>query len=158
MDTKKILLITLIVVAILTSVATVPAKDIKDIGFNVSSELKPTNGDGLQFEDNEGNYLRIFENAVEDVNSSKYYKKYNETVFMFNESMGGDSINDAKGNEMSKMPISIQFGYGEYIKIDGKTYCVDISAGNMKNPNYEKVLEYFNYFNEHNSFESVKLY
>ena len=55
MDTKKILLITLIVVAILTSVATVPAKDIKDIGFNVSSELKPTNGDGLQFEDSAGN-------------------------------------------------------------------------------------------------------
>ncbi|WP_406532400.1 hypothetical protein [Methanobrevibacter sp.] len=42
MDTKKILLISLIVVAILTSVAIVSAKDIKDIGFNVSSELKLT--------------------------------------------------------------------------------------------------------------------
>ena len=158
MDTKKILLITLIVVAILTSVATVPAKDIKDIGFNVSSELKPTNGDGLQFEDSAGNHFRIFENAVEDMNSSKHYIKYNETVFMFNQSIGGNSITDAKGNEMDKMPVNIYFGYGEYIKIDGKTYCVDISAGNMKNPDYEKVLEYFNYFNEHNSFESVKLY
>lgn len=88
MDTKKILLISLIVVAILTSVAIVSAKDIKDIGFNVSSELKLTEGDGLQFEDSGGNHFRIFENAVEDVNASKYYVKYNETIFMFNQTMG----------------------------------------------------------------------
>lgn len=158
MDIKKILLISLIIVAILGSFSTLSAKNIEDIGFNVSSELKPTDGDGLQFEDSEGNHFRIFENTVEDVNSSKYYVKYNETVFMFNDSTGGDSINDANGNEMAKMPVTIYFGYGEYIKIDEKTYCVDISAGNLKNPNYEKVLDYFNYFNEHNSFEPVKLY
>ena len=47
MDTKKILLISLIAVAILTSVTVASAKDIKDIGFNVSSNLKPVDGDGL---------------------------------------------------------------------------------------------------------------
>lgn len=158
MNLKKVFIISLIVVAIFASVSFISAKDIEDIGFNVSSELEPTDGDGLQFEDADGNYFRIFENAVEDVNASKYYVKYNETVFMFNTTMGGNSITDADGNEIGKMPVTTYFGYGEYIKIDGKTYCVDISAGNMQNPDYEKVLEYFNYFNEHNSFESVKLY
>lgn len=158
MDAKKVLLISIFIVAIFAVVSVVSAKDIGDIGFNVSSELKPTDGDGLQFEDSEGNYFRIFENDVENVNASKYYVKYNETVFMFNNSMGGDAITDAKGNVMDKMPVTIYFGYGEYIKIDGKTYCVDVSAGNLKNPNYDKVLEYFNYFNEHNAFEPVKLY
>lgn len=155
---NKIILLLSIIILVISSCCAISAKDIEDIGFNVSAELKPTDGDGLQFEDNQGNHFRIFENTVEDVNSSKYYVMFNETVFMFNQTMGGNSINDGNGNEMGKMPVTTYFGYGEYIKIDGKTYCVDISAGNLKNPNYEKVLEYFNYFNEHNSFESIKLY
>lgn len=48
------------------------------------------------------------------------------------------------------------FQYGEYFKIDGKTYLVSTS-GSPTEPDYNKSLEYLNYFNGHNSFEPIKI-
>ena len=49
------------------------------------------------------------------------------------------------------------FNYGEYVKIDGKTYLVNTS-GKPTDPDYEKCLEYLTYFNEHNTLETVKIF
>ena len=136
-------------------IGAVSSSNIEDIGFNVSSELKPSDGDGLQFEDGRGNSFIISEKELEHLDSE--YKKYNETTYVFNESFGGNSITDAKGNEMDKMPVKHVFSYGEYIKINGKTYKVYIMGGS-DNPDYDKCLEYLKYFNEHNKVELVKIF
>ena len=136
-------------------IGVVSATNLEDIGFNVSSELKLRDGQGLQFGDSHGNTFIIAEKDLENLDSE--YKKFNETTYIFNESIGGNSITDANGNKMDKMPVKHTFSYGEFIKINGKTYKVYIMS-NSDNPDYNKCLEYLNYFNEHNYFESVKIF
>ena len=149
---SKIIICILVLIFFISAVS---STNLQDIGFNVSSELKQHDGDGLQFEDGTGDSFIIVEKQLERLDSE--YKKYNETTYIFNESFGGDSINDAKGNEMGKMPVKHSFSCGEYVKINGKTYKVYISSYS-DNPNYNKCLKYLNYFNEHNKLELVKIF
>ena len=149
---SKIIICILVLIFFISAVS---STNLQDIGFNVSSELKQHDGDGLQFEDGTGDSFIIVEKQLEHLDSE--YKKYNETTYIFNESFGGDSINDAKGNEMGKMPVKHSFSCGEYVKINGKTYKVYISSYS-DNPNYNRCLKYLNYFNEHNKLELVKIF
>lgn len=116
----------------------------EEIGFNVSSEFEHTDGAGLQFLDEDVSRIRIFDGWDID-KYSKGFTKYNETVYIFN-----------KSSEMGKSVI-YQFALGEYIIIDGKKYWVEVNSEDIENPNYEKCLEYLDYFNEHNNFELVKV-
>ena len=134
------------------------ATDIMDVGFNVSSEFKIVDdADGLQFID-EYNKVRIRIFDGDDIGKmASGFKPYNETTFIFNESNGGEPITDAKGNVMSSMPVTYIFAYGEYIKIDGKKYWVEASNEDYRNADYDKILESLDYFNEHNTFETIKV-
>ena len=140
MNVKRILLISLIAVAIIASASAVSAMHLEKNRVNVSSELKPTDGDDLQFEDNNGICLRIIDENLGNMNNG--FSKHNNTIFMFNESR-------------SKGSLEIHsFAYGEYIKIDEKKYWIEVSD-HRNNPDYEKCLEYLEYFNKHNNFEYV---
>lgn len=139
MKTKLIISIFIVVFFI----CTVSATDIKDIDFNVSSELQPNDeAAGLGFLDENNIGLRILDKNLENQNSG--FTKYNETVYVSNDSMATGSGN------------LIMFTYGEYIKIDGEKYWVDVTYYG-DNPDYDKCLEYLEYFNEHNNFEPVEV-
>lgn len=137
MKTKILIILTLILFLTLCFVS---AKNINEIGFNVSSELKPVKGAvGLHF-NNSDVYFSISEQNSKKM--SEGFGKYNNTVYISNNTINGTVK-------------TIIFAYGEYIKIGGKTYWVEVSNANLQNPNYEKCLEVLRYFNEHNTFEPV---
>lgn len=75
MNNRIILLALTILVIVISSCCVVSAMDLKEINFNVSSELKPDEGVGLQFRDNDGNSLIITEEEVGDLSSD--YTKIN---------------------------------------------------------------------------------
>ncbi len=131
------------IILVIFFICTVSATDIKDMNFNVSSELQPQDDAvGLGFLDENNIVLRILDKNLDDQNSG--FTKYNKTVYSYNDSM-------AVGDEQLLM-----FTYGEYIKIDGKKYWVDVTYYGAE-PNYDKCLEYLEYFNEHNNFEPVEV-
>lgn len=136
-------------------IGVVSSSNIEDIGFNISSELKPNGGNGFQLEDGKGNTFIISEKELSNLDSE--YKKYNETTYIYNESIVGESLVGSNGKELAPAPSTQIFSYGEFIKVDGKTYEV-LVRGNFDNPDYNKCLEYLNYFNEHNKVELVKIF
>lgn len=140
MKTKIIISILLLILFI----CAVSATDLKDMNFDVSPELgEPDDTAGLGFLDEENNIVfRILDKNLDNQDSG--FTKYNDTVLVSNSSM---PVGDEK---------LIMFAYGEYIKIDGKTYWVDVTATG-ENPNYDKCLEYLDYFNIHNDFEPVEV-
>lgn len=152
MDKRIIWALILAIVTIVIASSSTLATDIKNIDFNISSEFKPIDdAEGLQFEDEINEIrLRIFDDepkgSIDDMNSG--FDKYNDTVYINNETMTiGDPQYSTITNHM--------FSYGEYIKIDGKLYWVEVSSDNMENPNYDMCLKHLEYFNEHNNFEFV---
>ena len=149
MNKKRILLSLAILVIVFSSCCVVSAGNLGDVNFNVSSEFKQvTDAEGLQFVDDEnGIRIRIFDDMATKWESG--FDKHNDTVYKYREVIGADS-NPQK---------IISFDYGEYIKIDGKQYWVEIGndRGAGEGADYDKILECLEYFNEHNSFEPVKI-
>ena len=157
MNIKRALLILLISLTIVTLVSIVSATDLDDMNFNVSSEFKPIDDvAGLQYEDKSNDIrIRIFDDELDKWKDG--YSKYNDTVYVYNETIGGEEIEFEELDETITSTKVIMFNYGEYIKIDGKTYWVEIGSDSVnKEPKYDQILECLEYFNEHNNFESIK--
>ena len=155
MNKKRILLCLIILAIVFSSCCVVSAGNLNDVKFNVSSEFKPIeDAAGLQFVDESNNIrIRIFD---ENKDWQAGAEKYNDTVYWKNSTtiQEGTNVGDMKTSD-SKLYDCF---YGEYVKYNGKTYWVEVSNENpTKEPNYDKVLECLNYFNEHNSVEHVKI-
>ena len=131
----------------------VSSANIENVGFNVSSEFKKIDDAvGYQLKDNANDIrIRIMDDESRSdgiSNMNEGYEKISDTIYMFNESL-----------EVGNYPYSKtthSFSYGEFIKVDGKRYWVEVSSDDIENPNYDKCWEYLEYFNEHNTFEPIK--
>ncbi len=94
----------------------------KIISERLNKNLKIENTNQKLFWMKNNIVLRILDKNLDNQNSG--FTKYNETVYVANDSM-------AVGNEQL-----IMFTYGEYIKIDGKKYWVDVTYNDAE-PNYD---------------------
>lgn len=122
-------------------------KGIKDVDLNINSKFNRINSKNFIFVSTDGVTLRIMEGNVGEMNIG--FEKYNDTIYIF------DEVID-KTDECWDFTIYF-FECAEYIKINGKTYWVEFSNESIKNPNKEKCFEHLNYFNEHNTFEVIKI-
>jgi len=155
---KKLLITLLAVSAIIFALSAVSATNLEDMNFNISSEFKPVeDAQGLQFTDESNDIrIRIFDDKIGEWEDG--FSKYNETVYIYNETMGGETNEIGDSGLTTETPSVVMFNYAEYIKIDGKTYWVEIGSDSVgEEPNYEKILEDLDYFNEHNNFEPVPI-
>ena len=132
---------TIIIFTFIFLVSIVTAANVEDMDFNVPSGFEHVDdAEGLQFVDDINKIrIRIFDADDNDWDSG--YEKYNETVVVMDET---STLGDYTIYTLS---------YGEFIKIDGKEYWVEISSDDLENRNAEKCLDTLEYFNEHNSFE-----
>lgn len=131
---------------IFLALSCVSSKDIKDINFNVSSELTQQNDTtGLVFRDNVTDVtLRILdeESRGESIDSMKRgFTKYNDTVYVF----------DTRNNNLE---LTHMYSLGEYIKINGTMYWVEVSSDDIA-PSTFFCSKYLDDFNSNNVFESV---
>ena len=156
MNKKQLLLILTIFVSIIALTNVVSANNLYNINFNISSGFKHVDdASGLQFTDeSNGVCIRILD---ENKKWEDGFTKYNETVYVYNKTIGGEQQKFEELDTTIKSPAVNMFSYGEYIKIDGKKLWVEFSndLDVDKEPNYDKILESLKYFNEHNKFESV---
>ncbi len=127
----------------------VSASNIENVGFNVSSEFKPIDDAvGLQFKDDVNQiHIRIMDEdskseGIDKMNSG--FTKYDGAISIFNESDKVGSID------------TYTFSCGEFVKLNGKKYWVEVSSDDIENPNYDKCLENLYYLNEHNHFEPIE--
>lgn len=157
MNKSRLILLLIVFATIIAFSSVVSATNLEDMKFNVPTGFeKIDDAAGLQFVDeSKGVRIRIFDDEMDKWDDG--FTQYNETVLISNETIGGDSITDAQGNELSKMPKSYLLAYGEYIKINGKEYWVEVSNDDISEQNAENCLETLKYFNEHNTFEPVEV-
>lgn len=135
----KTLLTLLVLIFFMGSVS---ATNLEDMNFNIPSGFEKVDGaEGLQFVDESKDVrIRIFDSDLHKYDNG--FEEYNETVLVFDES-----------TPLGDYDMYYTFVYGEYIKIDGKEYWVEVGNDDIKDRNADNCLETLEYFNEHNNFE-----
>ena len=126
-------------------IGVVSASNLEDMNFNIPSGFeKVDDAVGLQYVDNSKNVrIRIFDDEMDKWDNG--FEKYNETVLVSDETM-------KIGNQNT-----YALAYGEFIKIDGKEYWVEVSNEDIVERNEGNCLETLDYFNQHNSFDPVEV-